>query len=72
MDFGIHKSFKLTERVNLEMRGEMFNLFNHANLYVSNESFGGGAVINGPYDPPYVPADYSGHRNIQIAARVTF
>lgn len=71
MDFGVHKSFKLTERVNLEFRGEMFNLFNHANLYVENESFGGGAVL-GSGGAPYIPADYSGHRNIQLAARVTF
>jgi hypothetical protein len=72
MDLGVHKNFKITERVNLEVRGEMFNFFNHANLYVENESFGGGAVINVQYDPPYVPADYTGHRNIQLAARVTF
>ena len=71
MNFGIHKSFKLTERLNLEMRGEMFNLFNHANLYVENESFGGGVVL-GTGGAPYVPADYSGHRDVQLAARVTF
>jgi hypothetical protein len=71
MDFGIHKNFKLTERVNLEFRGEMFNFFNHANLYVENESFGGGVVL-GSGGAPYVPADFSGHRNVQLAARVTF
>jgi len=71
MDFGVHKNFKLTERVNLEFRGEMFNFFNHSNLYVENESFGGGVVL-GSGGAPYVPADFSGHRNIQLAARVTF
>jgi hypothetical protein len=71
MDFGIHKSFKLTERVSMELRGEMFNLFNHANLYVSNESFGGGVVL-GTGGAPYVPAEYTGHRDVQLSARVTF
>jgi hypothetical protein len=71
MDFGIHKSFKITERLKLELRGEMFNLFNHANLYVSNESYGGGVVL-GTGGAPYVPAYYTGHRNVQLAARVTF
>jgi len=72
IDFGVHKVFKITERYNLEFRGEMFNMANHANLYVSNESYGGGAVINGPYDPPYIPADYNGNRNVQLAVRLTF
>jgi hypothetical protein len=45
IDFGVHKNFKLTARVNLEVRGEIFNFFNHANLYVENEGSGGSAVI---------------------------
>jgi hypothetical protein len=71
MDFGVHKDFKITERVNLQFRGEMFNLFNHANLYVLNWSYGSGAVL-ATGGAPYIPADYSGHRNVQLAARVTF
>jgi hypothetical protein len=84
IDFGIHKSFKITERVNLEMRGEMFNLCNHANLYntyVPNgnglgtggtgTSYGSGLVI-GSGGAPYIPAYFTGHRNVQLAARVTF
>jgi hypothetical protein len=71
MNFGIHKSFKITERVSMELRGDMFNLFNHANLSVENASYGGGAVI-GSGGAPYIPAYYSGHRDVQVAARVTF
>jgi hypothetical protein len=31
-DLTLHKRFNLTERVNLQFRAEMYNLFNHANL----------------------------------------
>jgi hypothetical protein len=32
MDFALHRQFNLTERVNLQFRGEFFNLFNHPNF----------------------------------------
>jgi hypothetical protein len=32
VDFTIHKQFKLTERTNLEFRGELYNAFNRANF----------------------------------------
>jgi len=31
-DFALHRQFRLTERFNLEFRGELFNLFNHPNF----------------------------------------
>jgi hypothetical protein len=34
MDLGVYKAFTFTERVKLQLRGEFYNLFNHANLYV--------------------------------------
>ncbi|HYG97684.1 MAG TPA: carboxypeptidase regulatory-like domain-containing protein [Terriglobales bacterium] len=34
LDFGLYKNFRLTERVGLQFRGELFNAFNHANLFV--------------------------------------
>ena len=33
LDFGAYKMFYLGERFRLQFRGEMYNLFNHANLY---------------------------------------
>lgn len=32
VDFGLHKKFKLTERVALQLQGNAFNLFNHPNF----------------------------------------
>jgi len=34
-DLAVTKSFKITERVNLEFRAEGFDLFNHHNMYVN-------------------------------------
>jgi outer membrane receptor protein involved in Fe transport len=34
-DFALGKSFPVTERVSLEFRAEMFNIFNHHNIYVN-------------------------------------
>lgn len=65
MDFSVHKQFFLTERYNLEFRAEMFNLFNHANLIAG----AGSAEVN---LQPYIPAYYSGNRNIQLALRFQF
>jgi len=36
LDGGVHKSFKLSERYSLQFRGELYNVFNHANLYVNS------------------------------------
>ena len=30
-----YKNFKLTERFTLQFRGEMYNIFNHRNLYIT-------------------------------------
>ena len=34
MDFVAMKNFKLTERFNLQFRGEFYNIFNHHNMYI--------------------------------------
>jgi hypothetical protein len=36
INLGIYKSFFLSERFTLQFRGELYNAFNHANLYVQN------------------------------------
>lgn len=41
-DMGIFKRFAITERVNLQFRGEFFNIFNQTNFADPNTSFGGG------------------------------
>ncbi|MGA2115940.1 MAG: TonB-dependent receptor [Bryobacteraceae bacterium] len=40
LDLGIHRNFRVSERVRLQFRGEMFNTFNHANFSTPNAVIG--------------------------------
>ena len=44
------KSFKLTERFSLNFRAELFNAFNHANMYINtgNLAYGFSPILQGP------------------------
>jgi hypothetical protein len=35
LNFAAAKTFKLTERFNLQFRGEFYNAFNHSNYYIN-------------------------------------
>jgi len=77
-NFVIAKNFKLTERFNLQLRGELYNAFNHSNLYVYNfnldvsgglqavQADKGGVVPNGP------GSNTDERRNVQFALKLSF
>src|SRR5215831_8478777 len=48
LDFGLYKDTRITERFSLQLRAEVFNIFNHANLYVVGNSadLGAGNAVN--------------------------
>ncbi len=81
-DMGVYKNFKITERVNLQLRGEFYNILNHKNFYVLGFGQGGADVSSLPTNAaglPVVQAKKGGygnpfdeHRNTQLAIRVTF
>jgi len=56
---------RLTERASLQLRAEMYNAPNHANLYVSDFETDIAFLS-------YVPAMYQGRRQIQLAAKLVF
>ena len=59
------KNVKLGEKgQRLQLRLEAYNVFNHANLFVS----GGDAELG----TGYVPAFFDGRRNVQIAGKIIF
>ena len=64
VDMGFYKNINLTERYRLQFRGELYNIFNHANLFVD----GGNAEVNGGR----VPAFKAGRRNVQLAVKFLF
>lgn len=69
MDLGIYKMFFLTERFRLQLRGEAFNVFNHANLtdigYTSTVPYFNNFI--GQYG-----ATEGTQRNMQITLRLLF
>ena len=73
----IAKNFKLTERFNLQFRGELYNTFNHHNLYIASQNLdieGGLAAIQaqkgGVYGTPGQPTDE--RRNVQFGLKLSF
>jgi hypothetical protein len=65
LDGGVSKTISFDERVALELRVEAFDVFNHANLFVSR----GEADVA---QSSYVPAFFEGRRQVQFGARLTF
>ena len=64
VDAGVHKRFAITEDTSLQFRGEFFNLFNNANLFVPQ------AVDIS--STGYVPAFQSGRRFVQFGVKLLF
>jgi len=65
---GLYKKFHLTERFNLQLRAEVFNLFNHANLFTDFTS----PDVSGVIGAGNVLAYRDGRRNVQLAAKLIF
>ena len=58
------KSFSIRENMKLKLRGEAYNVFNHANLFIS----GGDTDVS--QSQPYVDAFKDGSRTMQLAIRL--
>jgi Carboxypeptidase regulatory-like domain/TonB-dependent Receptor Plug Domain/TonB dependent receptor len=71
LDFGVFKDTKITERFSLQLRGEVFNLFNHANLYVVGNSADIGAANSITACYGCTTSSYD-RRNMQLAAKLIF
>lgn len=65
LDLGIYKRFFLTERYNLQFRAEMFNAFNHANLFIDGTTLDVATTT-------FIQANRFGRRQIQLALKFIF
>jgi hypothetical protein len=63
-DFGVYKRFRISEETFFQLRGEFYNIFNHANLFVPNA-----VDIN---STNFVPAFKRGSRIVQIGGKFIF
>jgi hypothetical protein len=71
----VGKTFKLTERFNMQFRGEFYNIFNHHNYYIQTgnldvESGTGFTGVLAEKGTPYTGADE--RRNIQFGLKLNF
>ena len=77
-NFVFAKNFKLTERFQMQFRGELYNAFNHSNLYVQpfNLDTSGGLpavqVDKGGTNPYGPGTQYDERRNVQFGLKLTF
>jgi outer membrane receptor protein involved in Fe transport len=76
LDLGVYKTFRISERFSLQLRGEGYNLTNHANLYVVA---GGADVSSAPSSGNYSITSCRGctgttqdRRNVQLAVKLLF
>jgi len=77
-DVNIQRSFKITERVALDFRGELFNAFNHGNAGIEGTSLISDIPTdqwtgdNGTNTFADAAPTVSGHRHTRFFARITF
>ena len=74
VDFSIFKNFTITERVKLQLRGEIYNMFNRINLASGAGAVGGGGKVTdtiGDFNgaPGLGPGE---PRNAQLVAKIIF
>jgi len=70
-DTGLYKNVKLSERYSIQFRGEVFNAFNHANLYLlagTTDVAGGGVGVT----KGITPNGNLERRNVQLAVKFIF
>jgi len=68
-DARISRRFRLTEKLNLELLAEAFNIFNRANFSVPNNTFFAGSVPSATFGKPTAAFDA---RQIQLGFRFNF
>ncbi|HYE72536.1 MAG TPA: hypothetical protein VEF04_04360, partial [Blastocatellia bacterium] len=65
VDLGVHKRFQITEGTSVQLRGEFYNAFNHANNFIRANEVDVSSTS-------FVPAYRSGRRHIQLAVKFLF
>ena len=65
MDLGVYKNTAITEKLKLQLRLEMYNVFNHANFNVYGTDTDTASFS-------FVDGYRNGNRNLQLGAKIVF
>ncbi len=65
IDLAVYKRFQINERVSAQLRGEMYNMPNHPNLYARTDEADA-------WSTSYMTAWRDGRRNVQLALKIIF
>ncbi len=65
LDMALYKTFRVKEWATIQLRGEVYNVFNHPNLFVVGSETDISRFA-------YAPARRDGRRNVQFALRIIF
>jgi outer membrane receptor protein involved in Fe transport len=68
LDAGVYKNFELTERTRLQVRAEIYNVFNHANLYAASLT----AFIRPEMTEAHIRGIRFGRRHMQLGVKLIF
>ena len=68
----LQKTFKLTERVNINFKFEMFNIMNHANFGLPNTTAITSATGAGTSTAGLITNTVTNSRQLQFALRLNF
>lgn len=71
-DMGIYKNIPVTERVKLQVRGELYNVFNHANNYINGGTIDVSASTDNSGNIGLVTVKKYDQRNVQLALKIIF
>jgi len=83
-DMNFYKTFQINERFKLQLRAEMYNIFNHSNQYIGYYNLDVSSLVdNGGNSAPYIQSEKGGvygsagqptdeRRNIQFGLKLTF
>jgi len=72
-DFALQKAFRIGERMNLSVRAESFNTFNHLNTFSRNGVWGNAAAPVATFGQPVGGlANIGSPRQMQFSARIQF
>jgi len=78
VDLNVYKNFKINEAVTVQFRGEMYNIFNHHNMYITGLNLDASSLAT-----PFIQTEKGGihgyagqpndeRRNIQFALKLMF